>query len=85
MGSDLGQGFCGDDPVTLAGDWLVASIATGDEGAKLWLSRDGLQWVQQDIPEIQSVAVAELNGQLHILGTPRTDEPFTSVLLHGIP
>lgn len=82
---DLGVGLCGDDPVTLAGDWLVASTSSGDEGAKIWLSSDGLDWVQQAIPEIRSVAVAELNGQLHILGTPMTDEPYASVLLHGVP
>jgi hypothetical protein len=82
---DLATGLCGDYPMTLAGDWLVASISTGDEGSMVWLSRDGLEWVRQDIPEIQSVAVAELNGELYILGTPRDDRPYQSVLLHGVP
>jgi hypothetical protein len=28
--------------------------------------------------------VTELDGELHILGTPTTDEPFTSTYLHGV-
>jgi len=83
--ADLGPGFCGANSVTLAGSWLVASTTSGDQGAKVWLSTDGLEWVQQDIPQVQSVAVAELNGQLHILGTPRGDRRFRSMLLHGAP
>ncbi len=83
--SDLAAGFCGDFPVTLAGEWLVASLSTGDQGAGVWLSRDGLEWMRQDIPGLRSVAVAELDGQLHILGSPMDERPYQSVLLHGVP
>jgi hypothetical protein len=85
--ADLEPGFCGlVAPIALAGDWLVANTATGAEGSKVWLSSDGLEWVQQDIPQVMTVVVAELKGQLHVLGSPPTDDrPFESVLLHGAP
>jgi hypothetical protein len=83
---NLGSAVCVDpEPLMLAGDWLVASVFTGDPGAKVWLSDDGKRWVQQDIPDIKSVAAAELNGDLYIIGTPTTNQPFTSVVLHGSP
>jgi hypothetical protein len=75
---------CGD--VVSAGYRLLATGLTL-QGARIWLSRDGLNWEVQDIPEIRNFVgqVAFLNGELFVPASVDAGDTLQNVLLHGIP
>jgi len=75
---------CGFDAMTRAGDWLVATFRTERPGM-IWLSRDGMNWTRQQIPDIRSTdgQIAELHGKLFVFANGGSPEQPETILLRG--